>query len=252
MRELKPVTENNGAMNTADDFDDIGLRVEALLNHAYKLIGRNRLFAQSASEEKMVRDWWQHMQDGLEKMKKITDEIRYYYSQPTVSEEQIDHELSVEENTEDESTINEIPEVQKETQMSEVKQQETQMSEIKNIINKLNILSGLPESMEATTETQISEVNELRRLLKFAGRPQSAIDEASSRFGNSVTGPKGEPRIMGDTIDFAAAGLGKAKSGRGDKGFDNVSDNPLDKREADLKEEIMKEFTQFKQGNETS
>lgn len=68
---------------------------------------------------------------------------------------------------------------------------------------------------------------------------------SEGKFGNSVAGPKGDPREVGDTIDFALAGQGNAKSGRGDKGLSTTGDNPLGRNDRDLTESIHREFAEF-------
>jgi hypothetical protein len=68
---------------------------------------------------------------------------------------------------------------------------------------------------------------------------------AEGKFGNSVAGSKGDPRIVGDTIDFAVQGTGNGKSGRGDKGLSTTGDNPLGRNDRDVTESIHREFAEF-------
>lgn len=111
MRELKQLTEANALVVAADKFDDIYLRIEALASHAHDLI-------KYAGEEQLVGDWWQGMQDAMQKMQAITDEIR----QPKLPGME-----SVEEQQD-------APQVQ----------EETQMSNIDDMITSLSKLAGLP------------------------------------------------------------------------------------------------------------
>ena len=112
MRELKTITEANALVDAADKFDDIYLRIEALANHAHDLI-------KYAGEEQAVGDWWQGMQDAMQKMQAVTNEIR----QPNLPGME-----SVEEQPQD------APQVQ----------EETQMSNIDDMITSLSKLAGLP------------------------------------------------------------------------------------------------------------
>lgn len=112
MRELKTITEANALVDAADKFDDIYLRIEALANHAHELI-------KYAGEEQAVGDWWQGMQNAMQKMQAVTDEIR----QPKLPGME-----SVEEQPQD------APQVQ----------EETQMSNINDMIASLSKLAGLP------------------------------------------------------------------------------------------------------------
>lgn len=68
---------------------------------------------------------------------------------------------------------------------------------------------------------------------------------SEGKFGNSVAGAKGDPRVVGDTIDFALSGTGNAKSGRGDKGLSTMGDNPLGRNDRDVTESIQREFAEF-------
>lgn len=101
---------------------------------------------------------------------------------------------------------------------------------------EVNSVPSSPAPVETKEEYEDKEVKEgIAALRKLSG--YQAVDE--SRFGNSVAGAKGEPRIVGDTIDYALAGTGNAKSGRGDKGLSTVGDNPLGKNDRDLNESAM-------------
>jgi len=95
------------------------------------------------------------------------------------------------------------------------------------------------EAKEEKIEEEDDEEKEVKEgiaaLRKLSG--YQVVDEG--KFGNSVAGPKGDPRIVGDTIDFALAGTGNAKSGRGDKGLSTVGDNPLGRNDRDLTESKM-------------
>lgn len=92
------------------------------------------------------------------------------------------------------------------------------------------------EKQEIEEEDDEKEVKEdIAALRKLSG--YKIVDEG--KFGNSVAGSKGDPRIVGDTIDFAVSGTGNAKSGRGDKGLSTVGDNPLGRNDRDLTESTM-------------
>ena len=352
MRELKTITEANALVDAADKFDDIYLRIEALANHAHDLI-------KYAGEEQAVSDWWQGMQDAMQKMQAVTNEIR----QPNLPGME-----SVEEQPQD------APQVQ----------EETQMSNIDDMIASLSKLAGLPvaegskpdfldvdkdgnkkepfkaavddkeeddkdvkESVELDEECgmpiqiassgaeygnpaemmphmepdadnmqgdmyklDVKTANktmtfitdnpeEIMQVLKASGidvksseavgyQPPAQVpvpqvnstpaspaaeeekteeveeeDEkvaesiailrkmsgfapvSEGKFGNSVAGSKGDPRIVGDTIDFALAGSGNGKSGRGDKGLSTIGDNPLGRNDRDVTESIYREFAEF-------
>lgn len=95
------------------------------------------------------------------------------------------------------------------------------------------------ETMKSAADDAEDEDKEVKEgiaaLRKLSG--YHMVDEG--KFGNSVAGAKGDPRIVGDTIDFALAGTGNAKSGRGDKGLSTMGDNPLGRNDRDLTESKM-------------
>ena len=93
---------------------------------------------------------------------------------------------------------------------------------------------------DAEGEEDEKEVKEgIARLRKLSG--YEIVGEG--KWGNSVAGPSGDPKVAGNTEDFAAAGTGNAKSGRGDKGLSTFGDNPLGRNDRDLTEaSMMKSF----------
>jgi len=77
--------------------------------------------------------------------------------------------------------------------------------------------------------------------------PMVVVDEASTRFANSVAGAKGETRVVGDTIDFALKGTGTGKPEY--QGTRASADNPLGEEvQVPLIDEdhLLKEYADYK------
>lgn len=101
--------------------------------------------------------------------------------------------------------------------------------------------TGVPEEDDEETEDDKKIAENIAILRKMSG----FAPVAEGKFGNSVAGSKGDPRIVGDTIDFAVQGTGNGKSGRGDKGLSTTGDNPLGRNDRDVTESIHREFAEF-------
>jgi hypothetical protein len=101
--------------------------------------------------------------------------------------------------------------------------------------------TGVPEEEDEETEDDKKIAENIAILRKMSG----FAPVAEGKFGNSVAGSKGDPRIVGDTIDFAVQGTGNGKSGRGDKGLSTMGDNPMGRNDRDVTESIHREFAEF-------
>lgn len=101
--------------------------------------------------------------------------------------------------------------------------------------------TGVPDEEDEDTEDDKKIAENIAILRKMSG----FAPVSEGKFGNSVAGPKGDPRIVGDTIDFAVQGTGNGKSGRGDKGLSTTGDNPLGRNDRDVTESIHREFAEF-------
>ena len=75
------------------------------------------------------------------------------------------------------------------------------------------------DELDAKDEDEDEEDKKVAESIAILRKMSGFAPVSVGKFGNSVAGPKGDPRDMGDTIDFALAGQGNAKSGRGDKGL---------------------------------
>ena len=101
--------------------------------------------------------------------------------------------------------------------------------------------TGVPDEEDEETEDDKKVAESIAILRKMSG----FAPVSEGKFGNSVAGPKGDPRIVGDTIDFAVGGTGNGKSGRGDKGLSTMGDNPMGRNDRDVTESIHREFAEF-------